>query len=247
MSWAGLQNFSLLFTDPVFLSSMKVTALLLLVALPAQLILGFGLALAVNSLTGNRLSRLYSTAILVPLMLPAIAASLVWKMLLNTQYGFINNLSQALNLGSHDFLGNPTGAVTSLIVVDIWQWTPFVFLLLLAGLKSLPVEVFEAAEIDGCNGVKKFRYVTFPMMGWIVLLVVLLRGADLMRLFDYSYGLTFGGPGYATETMSFYAYLKGFQDFQLDRGAAASWILFLVVYGGSLLIFSTRRAKEAWS
>lgn len=247
MPFVGLRNFERVLADPPFQSAVTTTAAITVAAYAIELIFGFALALAVDRVARNWLGRLYSTALMVPLMIPTIAAALVWRMLLNPQYGAVNGFFTDLGGTSIDFLGDPTLARWSIIVVDVWQWTPFVFLLLLAGLRSLPEEPFEAALVDGASRAQAFRYLTLPLMAWPLLLVTLLRGADLVRTFDYVYGLTFGGPGYATETVAFYTFRRGFQDFELGVGAAASWLIFVAVYGGTLLVLRLRIAREHWS
>jgi multiple sugar transport system permease protein len=246
MPTVGLENFSKVLADPAFRDAIIVTAKMGAACLVIQFVLGFLIALVVDELSRDRPDRVYTTMILIPLMIAPIAAALIWRTLLNPQYGYFNNVITAFKGTPIAFLSDPLLAQISVVVVDTWQWTPFVFLILLAGLKSIPEELREAARSDGASYMYMFRKVILPMMTWPILLVVLIRGVDIVRMFDYVYGLTFGGPGSATTTVSFYAYLTGFKNFDLARGAAASWLIFLVVYGFALIVLRNRRAMEAW-
>jgi multiple sugar transport system permease protein len=149
-----------------------------------------------------------------------------------------------LGFNSVNFLGDPQAAFFGVLLVEIWQWTPFVIIILLAGLRSLPVEPMEAAVVDGASKWQVFVRITVPLLIPQILVVLLIRGMDIFKTFDFIYSLTFGGPGQSTTLVSFYIYRQAFVQFKLGYGAALSWITFVIIYILAFLILKFVRPKE---
>ena len=198
----GLGNFARLVSDNFFLTAMVHTFVYAIAALTCEFLLGLGLALLLNSQIRGR--GIFRASLLAPMMLPAVVAGVVWRLMLNPNFGAINGtLKQiGINTESLTWTASPKLAMLSVIAVDVWQWTPFVFLVLLAGLQAIPQEPYEAALIDGSSRWQTFWHVTLPLLKPSILIVLLLRTMDLLRVFDQIFILTEGGPGFATERRS---------------------------------------------
>jgi multiple sugar transport system permease protein len=191
------------------------------------LILGMGLALLLNQeLKGRGLLRSF---ILLPMMCTNVVIGLMWRLLLNYQYGLVNYYLGRLGFLPVEWLSSPDVAMASVVLVDVWNTTSFVALMLLAGLQSLPDEPYEAARIDGASPIQSFFYLTLPLLKPIILVTLLWRFIDTFRIFDVVYLLTAGGPARATETVSIYIYRYGFQSFNLGVSAASSFIMLLIM------------------
>lgn len=186
-----------------------------------------GLALLLNQeLKGRGLLRSF---ILLPMMCTNVVIGLMWRLLLNYQYGLVNYYLGRLGFLPVEWLSSPDVAMASVVLVDVWNTTSFVALMLLAGLQSLPDEPYEAARIDGASPIQSFFYLTLPLLKPIILVTLLWRFIDTFRIFDVVYLLTAGGPARATETVSIYIYRYGFQSFNLGVSAASSFIMLLIM------------------
>ena len=221
----GIGNFTRLASDNFFLTAMAHTFVYAVVALTCEFLLGLGLALLLNKQIRGR--GLFRAGLLVPMMLPPVVVGVVWRLMLNPNFGAVNGtLKQAgIDTESLTWTASPLLAMLAVIAVDIWQWTPFVFLVLLAGLQAIPQEPYEAALIDGSSRWQTFRHVTLPLLKPAILIVLLLRTMDLLRVFDQIFILTEGGPGFATETISLYIYRTAFRFFDFGYAAAMSFVL----------------------
>lgn len=221
----GLGNFVRLASDNFFLTAMVHTFVYAIVALTCEFLVGLGLALLLNDHIRGR--GLFRASLLVPMMLPTVVAAIVWRLLLNPNFGAINGTLKQIGIDTESltWTASPGLAMLSVIAVDVWQWTPFVFLVLLAGLQAIPQEPYEAALIDGSNRWQTFRHVTLPLLKPAILIVLLLRTMDLLRVFDQIFILTEGGPGFATETISLYIYRTAFRFFDFGYAAAMSFVL----------------------
>jgi len=220
-----LGNFTRLASDNFFLTAMVHTFVYAVAALSCEFLLGLGLALLLNSKIRGR--GLFRASLLVPMMLPAVVVGVVWRLMLNPDFGPINGTLRRLGISTEalTWTASPKLAMLSVIAVDVWQWTPFVFLVLLAGLQAIPEEPYEAALIDGSNRWQTFWHVTLPLLKPSILIVLLLRTMDLLRVFDQIFILTEGGPGFATETISLYIYRTAFRFFDFGYAAAMSFVL----------------------
>lgn len=230
--FVGADNFLRLARDPLFFQSLGQTLVLTAGALALEFGLGLGLALLLDSQIRGR--NLWRALLLLPMILPPVVVGVIWRLIYNPNFGVLNG---ALQLAGVDttrltWLADPSVALAAVIVVDVWEWTPFVFLILLAGLQAIPEEPYEAARIDGASAWQTFWHVTLPLLTPAILVALLLRTMDLLRIFDQVFILTQGGPGFATETISLYIYKTAFRFF--DFGYAAAMSLLLLV--GTLIV-----------
>ena len=234
--FVGLGNFQHAFSDPIFRDTVVRTAVFVVVAVTAEFVLGFVLALAVFSLIpyGSSLVRL---ALTMPMIMPPIAIGLIWRWLFDGQFGLINYGTGLLGLPPQIWLGNTTTAMGAVILVEVWQWMPFVFLCLYAGLASLPSDPIEAARVDGASPLQLLRFIVVPMMKPIILVVLLFRIIDCMRVFDIVFVLTEGGPSNGTVVYPFLVYMQGFRYYNVGYAAALSWLLviFVSLLAGTLI------------
>lgn len=225
--FVGLQNYIELLTNGEFFHSIGVTLLFMAGAISLEFILGIGLALLLDrDLFGKGLIR---SLVLLPMMCTNVVIGLTWRLLLNYQFGIVNYYLGVLGIAPVEWLSNPALAMPSIILVDVWNTTSFVALMILAGLQAMPEEPFEAARIDGASAWQTFRYLTLPLLRPTILVALLWRVIDTFRIFDVVYLLTAGGPARATETVSLYVYRNGFQLFNLGYASAASYVMILIM------------------
>jgi multiple sugar transport system permease protein len=225
----GLENYITLFSNEDFLNSLRVTFTFVTCAVGIEFLLGMGLALLLNhDLKGRGIIR---SMILLPMMCTNVVIGLTWRLLFNYQFGIINFYLTQLHLEPVQWLSLPSLGMVSIIIVDVWNTTSFVALMLLAGLQSLPEEPFEAARIDGASGLQSFWYITLPLLRQTILVALLWRVIDTFRIFDVVWLLTAGGPAHATETVSIYVYNYGFRSFNLGYASAASYIMIFIMLG----------------
>jgi multiple sugar transport system permease protein len=241
----SLQNFARLVSDSFFLDALWHTLVYAIVALTFEFLLGLGLALLLNSRMRGR--NLFRALLLVPMMLPPVVVGVVWRLMLNPNFGAINGTLKGfgLNTDALTWTASPRLALASVIMVDIWQWTPFMFLVLLAGLQAIPQEPYEAARVDGSSAWQTFRYITLPLLKPAILIALLLRTMDLLRVFDQIFILTEGGPGFATETISLYIYRTAFRFGDFGYAAAMSFVLLIVTNIISLFYIRFLQGREA--
>ena len=223
-----LAHFKRLLTDNFFRTAMIHTFVYAVAALTCEFLIGLVLALLLNQQIRGR--GLFRASLLVPMMLPTVVVGVVWRLLLNPNFGAINGTLKQLgvNTESLTWTASPRLAFVAVVAVDVWQWTPFVFLVLLAGLQAIPQEPYEAASIDGSSRWQTFRHVTLPLLKPAILIVLLLRTMDLLRVFDQIFILTEGGPGFATEMISLYIYRTAFRFSDFGYAAAMSFVLLAV-------------------
>lgn len=205
--WVGGENWATLFSDGRALNAVRVTVLYGMLALSIELMLGLGIAMLLDA--GVYARGLWQSLLILPMVTPPAVVGLMFRLLEHSEFGVISWLLYGAGvLTKQEPLLGGTGqyALFGVLLADIWQWTPFCILILLAGLKSLPIEPLEAAEVDGANGWQKFWRVKLPLLRNVLAIVILFRIIDLYRVFDYIYVMTSGGPGQRTETISYYAY-----------------------------------------
>lgn len=237
----GLDNYRAAFADQYVHNATGNTAVFVVGALAAQVVLGLALALLLNMrLPGRSVLR---AAFTLPMMFSTVVAAMNFKVLLHPTYGLYNWLLRFV-LGDGfvgDWLASPRTALPTLMVVDTWQWTPFMFLIFLAGLQALPVEPFEAAELDGASKLQQFRDLTLPLMRNVIVAAVLIRLIDLLKIFDVVYILTEGGPGIGSETISFLIYKTAFKFRQVGLASAYSYLFLIVV-----TVLATLAVRVLW-
>lgn len=246
--FVGLANYEQLFTsERVYWIGVKNTLIFAVCAVTAQMLLGFMMALAVRR--AKSVGRGVLTAIfLLPIVIPPIVIGAMWRLMLGREFGIINAALSFVGLGPIDFLGDTRFALASVIVVDIWHWTPFVFLLLLAGLEALDQEVFEAARIDVVNRWQELWHVTIPLMLPTILITLAFRIILSFKVFDEVFLLTGGGPGTATEVINFSIYRTFFGQDRVGLGSAMSFLTLFAVALVSILaqaIVRNRRRRRA--
>ena len=231
--FTGFANYIRLFSDRFFLTGLKNTFLFSVGATVTEVLLGLGLALLFNVKFRGR--KFLLPLVIFPMMFSTMVICAIWRSMYHYDYGIFNYALRSLGFEPIKWLINKDLALWSVVLVDIWQWTPMAFLILLAGLQSIPGELYEAARVDGATGMRLFRHVTLPLLRNHIFLALLLRSIDTFKIFDKVYALTGGGPGTATETISFYIYRQGFTYFNMGRASAAAVVMFLAVSLVSLL------------
>ena len=227
LDFVGLKNYVRLFTnDPRFWEAFFRLSFFSLTTVFLQYILGFGLALLVWK--DILFKRFFRVLFLIPMMTTPVIMTVIWKTVFHESLGPVNDFLSLFGL-SYNWLSDPLVSKITVIIVEVWQWTPFMFLLLLAGLLSLPKEAFLAASIDGAGPIRKFIYVTFPLMAPISIGAIIIRLIEASKIMDTIYVLTSGGPGTSTETTSFYIFIKGLREFQMGYSAAMSFTYLIVM------------------
>ena len=241
-AFLGFAHFQRLLRDPLLWQAVANSAVLTAASVAIEFALGLALALAAHSvgLRGG-----WRSILLLPMLLSPIVVAIGWRLLYDTSYGVINGALSLLRLPAVPWLSSPKLALASLVLVDVWQWTPFVFLILLAGLAALPEEPYEAARIDGAGAWRQFVDITIPLLKPSILVALLLRTMDSLRLFDNVYILTRGGPGNATETLSYFIYRTAFENFDLGYASAVSFVVLLGTWAVSKLFIGTMDPEEA--
>ncbi|MEZ2131774.1 MULTISPECIES: carbohydrate ABC transporter permease [unclassified Sinorhizobium] len=240
--FVGLGNFARMLTDPELHVAMKNTAVFTVVAVTLEFLLGLGLALLFDKYI-RRLNFL-KTILLVPMMIPPIAVALTWKLIYQPQFGVLNELMFRLGLPSQAWAGDVNLAMGTIIAADVWEWTPFIFLLMLAGLASLPSEPYEAAQVDGASAWRQFWDLTIPFLKPVIAIALLLRIMDALRLFDLVFILTVGGPAGATETLSLYVFKVAFTFVDIGYAAAVSLVMLFVTVGFSTWFIKRMRLVD---
>lgn len=234
-AWVGLDNFARAFTDPTLLGSIRVTVLYVIDGVGLEIILGVGIALLLNGkVPGKGVIR---AIVLIPMVLTPVVAGLMWRLLLDPTSGFVNYLLGVLGLGSdHAFLSQTATALPAVIMVEVWQNTPFVIIIVLAGLESLDQSPLEAAQVDGAGRWQALRYVTLPMLSPVLTVVLLLRVIDAVKTFALIITMTQGGPGTSTLVISSYVYRTGFQTFDIGYSTTLGLIVSVAMV---ILLFPT--------
>lgn len=226
-SFVGLSHFTRLFQDEFFWSAMSVTFRFLVFVVTIEFFLGLFLALILTrDVKGKSIIR---TLFLLPMMLAPVAVGLIWRFILNDKVGILNYFFSVIHLPSQSWLGDVHTALGAIMLIDIWQWTPFMILVLLAGLQSLPEEPFEAAKIDGASAWQTFRFITLPLLKPAILIALLFRTIDAYRIFDIIFVTTYGVPVRSTEPLSLYVYRNGFRHYDMGYTAALSLIMLIII------------------
>jgi multiple sugar transport system permease protein len=239
----GLSNYARILHDQRFWGAVLHTAVIAVFALPLQLVLG--LLLASHFLADRPLKRLFVALLIIPTVISPMVAGSMWRLMFDDRYGPINQIIGWIWGERVSILWTikvPL-AYPAIIICDVWQWTPFMFIILLAALSNVDREQLDAAAIDGAGRWQSFRNVTLPAIWPVMMIALLIRALDLVRLFDIVWQLTRGGPGSATETISIYAYIRGFQEF--DTSYVAAIVVVLIIGLSALLVVALRRMEIA--
>jgi len=238
--FVGGANFVRLFTDSNLHNGLRVTLTFVIITVAIQMLLGFGLALLLNrEMRGKNILR---AIMILPLFATPVAMGYLGITMFYEINGPINELIRSLGGAGIPWLSNPFWAMVAIILIDIWQWTPFVFLVSLAALQGLPTDLFEAAEVDGASGWQSFRRITLPLMAPILWLILLLRLVEAFKVFDIPTSLTLGGPGRATEVYSLFTYRTALRFFDHGYASAQGFLLLIIVSLIVALLFGQIRS-----
>ncbi len=223
----GLNNYIRLLNDGLFWNSIKVVILYTICSVSLELILGLALALFFTQ--PLRLRGLWRSLMIIPMMLTPVVIGVIWRLMYDPNFGIIAYLLRSVGLAPIEWLAHGNLAFIAVVLVDVWNWTPFMFLVLLAGLESLPVEPFEAARMDGASRLQILRDHTLPLLTPTLLVALLIRSMDALRIFDHIYVMTTGGPGSATEVASLYLYKTAFKFSDFGYAAAGLFVLMILI------------------
>jgi multiple sugar transport system permease protein len=242
-SFSGLLNYARLFQDARLWAALGHTLIFTAIALPLELVLGMAMALLFLDRMPGR--QVFIALLVLPTVISPIVAGAAWRLLFDNRFGPVNQIIGWLagEPVALLWLVNPDLVYPAIILCEVWQWTPFMFLILLAGLSNVDQSLIEAAEIDGAGWWRIFFRIVLPAIRPVLAIVLLIRALDLVRLFDIVWALTKGGPGTMTETISIYAYIQGFQQFETSYTAAIALLVILIL--SILVIFALRRMEIA--
>ena len=242
--WIGFRNYLTVFEDLHFWRSVSFTLMFVAVSVALEIVLGMMFALILNEKL--RFRGFLRVAILIPWAIPIAISARIWQLIYNFDYGILNFMVMKLGLASTpvNWLGSSTGAFISLVISDVWKTTPFVTIILLAGLAYLPPDVYKQAMIDGTTFIQRFFKITLPLLRPVLLVALLFRTIDAIRIFDLVYVLTGGGPGGSTTSLSLYSY-KFFLAGDFGYGSAVSIILFLTAFGISIIYIKIGRFHQS--
>lgn len=236
---AGLTNYVNVFRDQTFWDAMAVTTRFVIIVLVIETVLGLGLALLVQR--EIRFVRMFRMSIIAPMTVAPVVVGVIWRLMFSADTGAIDPLFIALGQPAPNMLAHPDTAFLALVLVDVWEWTPLLFLICLAGLQSLPQEPLEAAVVDGAGPVRVFFEHTLPLLLPVMAVGIVLRLIDAIGTFDQIFVLTRGGPGTSTQLISIYAYNTAFNFTQYGQGAAMLVTLFLVVFALMMVVIRLMR------
>ena len=238
----GWENFRHAFEDQYFWNSLLVTLKFVVIVVSFEFLIGFAIALLLNR--EIRFKGVYYAILTIPMVMSPVAVGLIWKMLLHPELGVINWLLSLVGIPPVNWLGTTSGAIWTIVFVDIWHQVSFMILVLLAGLVSLPNEPFQAAKIDGANSLQILFKITIPLMRPVIATALLIRTIMAFRTYDLVYVMTKGGPGVSTDVLSYFIYKKTFMGLDLAQASAISWVLLVIVLLMVLALFKFMRTDE---
>jgi multiple sugar transport system permease protein len=241
--FVGVQNYAVILRDELFWNALRNSLIFFVGTLVGTMVLGTVIALLLDRDLGgfNWVKTLY----LVPMVIAPVVVGIQWRFMLNDTFGVIPYLMKRLHLPTRGWLTDPVGAMAWLIGVDLWYYTPIVILLVSAGLATVPVEVREAAKLDGATALQTVRYVLLPILKPILVVALLIRTIGGLRAFDTIFIITDGGPGRATEVANLFAYKLGFRFFDMGKASAVAWLLLIIAIGLSGLYLRALRGHTA--
>ena len=240
----GANYVEALIRDTRFVNSIWNTAIIIGPSLVLELLVGLGLALLLSRIGRGR--AIITALLAIPAMVSPVMAAMAWRMMFGVKYGAINNLGRQLGLIDvyFDWFSNPFISIVAIVLVEVWHNSAFMMLVLLAGLQSIPQELYDAGKADGAEGWRSFWYITLPLLKFTMVVGLMIRLIDLTKLFGLIFVLTFGGPGGATETVAFSTYLAGFNDFRMSYAAALSYVIVGGVLVLTLVFMWIQRLRE---
>ncbi len=224
----GFENYSALFEDSELLSSLIITLSFVIISTTIEILLGLLIALVINRQFPGR--GMIRASVLIPWAIPTVVASQMWRFIFNDQYGLSNYMLFGSDTSHYmAWLASPFTAFSALVVADVWKTSSFAALILLAGLQSIPEELYEASRIDGANSWQRFRRITLPLLRPAMLLAILFRSIDAFKVFDLVFVMTQGGPANSTNVLQFYGYKRLFTEGNMGYGSAISVLVFLII------------------
>lgn len=241
--FAGFDNYARMMGDAAFWHSVMLSGIYTVSTVVLQVVVGLGLALLVMQVPrGQGVFRIIA---ILPMVLAPVVVGLFWRtLMLAPNFGLIDYAVRALGLGSVNWLGAPIPALISVIVIHTWQWTPFAFLVFLAGLATLPQDVYEAARLDRANAVQRFIHITLPLLRPAIVIVVIMRSMIALSAFAAIFATTRGGPGTSTEILNLYAYRMSFVQLNFGYGSALAVALLVITFAVSAALFALRTARD---
>ncbi len=243
VEWVGWENYAHVLDDYRFWASMKVTLIYLALALPLQIVLGFGIAFLINAEWRGR--GLVRALFIIPMVVAPVVAGGIFRMILDPLWGIMNYLLGLFGIGPLDWFGDATLAMATIVIIDTWRWTPFVVLIATAALLALPRDVFEAADIDGANWWAKLWSITLPLLVPIIAATFVVRWLGAVKMFDIALAATYGGPGGATNVINLFIYEEAFRSLRFAESAAmAVIILVLTMILTGVFLHGTRKLEE---
>jgi len=243
LQFIGFRSFLKIWRDEQFLNSLFITLLYLAIVVPSEFTLGFGLALLLNKIPRAK-RRLFTSIFLLASMMTPLVMGFMWKYMSHANVGVFNYILGLFGIRARPWLSSPSTALITLAILDIWMWTPFMALILVSGLVSLPKSLYEAAAIDGASSANQFRWITIPMLKPVIIVAIVLRLVDALRTFDPIVVTTKGGPGEKTELISFYIYKVAFNFFEMGRAMAISWIFLIITIILAQIFIRTLEKQE---
>lgn len=241
--FAGLDNYRAMLQDGRFWHAMQLTGIYTLSSVLLQVAIGLGLALLVMRIPAGQ--WLFRIVAILPIVLAPVVVGLFWRtLMLAPGFGILDFIVQALGFGQVNWLGSPTPALISVIVIHTWQWTPFAFLVFLASLAALPLDVYEAARIDRANAFRRFIHITLPLIRPAIVIVVIMRAMIALSAFAAIFAATGGGPGTATEILNLYAYKTSFVELNFGYGSTLAVALLIITLCVSGVLFHLRTARR---
>ncbi|MGO4315867.1 carbohydrate ABC transporter permease [Agrobacterium tumefaciens] len=241
-SFIGFDNYIRLASDVRFWESLWHTLIYTVLSVVAPLFLGTLAALVFDAQFPLR--GLLRGVFVMPMMATPVAIALVWTMMFHPQLGVLNYLLSFIHIGPLEWIYNQSTVIPSLVLVETWQWTPLVMLIVLGGLAAVPREPYESAEIDGANAWQKFRYLTMPMIAPFLMIAVIIRSIDAVKSFDIIYAMTQGGPGTASETINIYLYNTAFSYYDIGYGSAMAVVFFIIIVALSFVLLMVRQRAQ---
>jgi multiple sugar transport system permease protein len=226
-SFIGLSNIQNVLLDARFWNSLKVTLIILLIAVTIETLAGLFLSLLFRDKVYGK--RIIISLLMIPIMISPMVIGIIWRFILNPEIGIANYILKMVGLQPLIWLGDIKYALSTIILIDIWQWTPFLFIIFLSGMQGISPNLYEAAEVDGASEWGLIRYITIPMLKPIMYIGILIRSIDSFKMFDLVYILTRGGPVNSTETASLYIYKTGFNFFNMGKASTMSYILLIIM------------------
>ncbi|QSZ57675.1 sugar ABC transporter permease [Rhizobium sp. ZX09] len=241
-SFIGFENYVRLAGDTRFWESLWHTLVYTVLSVVAPLFLGTLAALVFDAQFPLR--GFLRGVFVMPMMATPVAIALVWTMMFHPQLGVLNYLLSFIHIGPLEWIYNQSTVIPSLVLVETWQWTPLVMLIVLGGLAAVPREPYESAEIDGANAWQKFRYLTMPMIAPFLMIAVIIRSIDAVKSFDIIYAMTQGGPGTASETINIYLYNTAFAYYDIGYGSAMAVVFFIIIVALSFVLLMVRQRSQ---